>query len=165
MAKLEQTYSVEDAKAMAGDGYPFVPAGVYTAIIRDSMWKDNKSSTGRYVQLDVLIVDGKYEGTVLIDRLNLVNPNETAVRIAIKTLGDISDALGLDTTPSDTELFHGKRLNIKVEVTAPTEKDGKQYKEQSVIKKYFAASGVPSAATSVASESPAAQGNPFAAPF
>ena len=59
-----------------------IPAGKYLAMITDSETKPTKSGSGSYLQLTFQILDGEYKGRFLWARLNLNNPNATAVQIA-----------------------------------------------------------------------------------
>lgn len=53
-------------------------------------------------------------GRMVWDRLNIVNPNETAVKIAKKTLAQITEAVGLTEAFSDSEALHLKPLAVKI---------------------------------------------------
>jgi hypothetical protein len=59
-----------------------IPAGKYLAAITDSEMKPTKNGSGSYLQLTFTILEGEYKGRVVWARLNLVNPNQTAVKIA-----------------------------------------------------------------------------------
>ena len=59
-----------------------IPAGKYVAVITDSEVKDTKSGRGSYLQLAFQITEGEYKNRFLWARLNLENPNQTAVKIA-----------------------------------------------------------------------------------
>jgi hypothetical protein len=63
-----------------------LPPGRYEAIISESEMKDTKAGTGQYLQLTFTVVGGQHEGRKLWSRLNLVNPNATAVSIAEREL-------------------------------------------------------------------------------
>ena len=59
-----------------------IPAGKYLAMITDSEMKPTKSGSGSYLQLAFQILEGEYKGRFVWARLNLDNPNSTAVQIA-----------------------------------------------------------------------------------
>ena len=59
-----------------------LPAGKYLAAITESEMKPTKSGSGSYLQLTFTILEGEYKNRVLWARLNLNNPNATAVKIA-----------------------------------------------------------------------------------
>ncbi len=59
-----------------------IPAGKYLAVITDSEMKRTKAGTGHYLQLAFQIIEGPYKNRFLWARLNLDNPNATAVQIA-----------------------------------------------------------------------------------
>lgn len=90
-----------------------IPAGKYLAVITDSEFKENKSGTGSYLQFTFQVIDGEYKGRFLWSRLNLDNPNATAVKIARAELSAICRAVGV-MSPSDSAELHDLPLVISV---------------------------------------------------
>jgi hypothetical protein len=90
-----------------------VPAGKYLAVIIDSEEKANKAGTGSYLQLTFQIIDGPYKNRLLWARLNLDNPNATAVQIARAELSAICRAVGV-LAPNDSVELHDLPLVIHV---------------------------------------------------
>jgi hypothetical protein len=90
-----------------------IPAGKYAAIITESEVKPTKSGTGSYLQLTFEVIDGEYKGRHLWARLNLDNPNETAVKIAQAELSAVCRAVGV-MTPKDSVELHNLPLVISV---------------------------------------------------
>jgi hypothetical protein len=90
-----------------------IPAGKYEAVITDSEEKPTKSGAGSYLQLTLQITDGDYRGRFLWARLNLDNPNKTAVKIARAELSSICRAVGV-MTPRDSSELHNLPLVITV---------------------------------------------------
>jgi hypothetical protein len=90
-----------------------IPAGKYEAVIIDSEEKPTKSGVGSYLQLTFQITDGEYRGRFLWARLNLDNPNKTAVKIARSELSSICRAVGV-MTPRDSSELHNLPLVITV---------------------------------------------------
>ena len=90
-----------------------IPAGKYLAAISDSESKATKSGSGRYLQLTFTIIEGEYKNRVLWTRLNLENPNATAVKIARAELSAICRAVGV-MTPRDSAELHNLPLLIGV---------------------------------------------------
>ena len=66
-----------------------IPVGKYVAVITDSEMKPTKSGAGSYLQLTFQIIEGDHSGRLLWVRLNLDNPNATAVEIARRELSSI----------------------------------------------------------------------------
>lgn len=96
------------------DDYEALPPGEYPVVITDSYWKDTKSGTGRYLELKLQVVgNSHHSGRVVFDRLNLDNPNETAVKIAYETLARICQALRIEKM-TNSEQLHGIELIAKV---------------------------------------------------
>lgn len=90
-----------------------VPAGKYLAVITDSEVKPTKTGNGSYLQLTFEILDGPHKGRHLWSRLNLDNPNETAVKIARAELSAICRAVGV-MAPNDSIELHNLPLVISV---------------------------------------------------
>ena len=95
------------------DDFEPIPAGKYTAVITDSEMKPTKSGTGHYLELKFQIIDGPHKGRLLWARLNLDNPNPTAMKIAKRELSSICRAVGV-LTPNDSVELHNLPLLIDV---------------------------------------------------
>lgn len=96
-------------------GFEPLPAGEYQAVIVASEMKPTKAGTGRYLELQLQILNGKYQNRKLFDRLNIDNPNEQAVQIAKGTLSAICRAVNV-LTPKDSSELHNKPLTISLKV-------------------------------------------------
>lgn len=116
------------------EGFEPIPEGEYSCQIIRSEMKDTKAGTGQYLELRVQILDAPYTGRLIFERLNLINPNEVAVKIANRTLADICLACGVDEV-EDSEELHGIEFVAKVVMT---EANG-DYPPGNEIKKYKAA--------------------------
>lgn len=116
--------------------YEAIPAGSYTAMITESEMKATKAGTGEYLQITLQIIDGEHSGRKLWDRLNLNNPNATAVEIAQRTLSAICHAVDV-LEPQDSLDLHDIPLVVKVGV----EQDKQDGSMRNVIKGYSASSG------------------------
>lgn len=92
-----------------------LPAGKYLAMIVDSSMRQNKAGTGQYLEMVFQILEGEYKGRQLWARLNLVNPNETAMKIAQGELSAICRAVGV-MTPGDSVELHNLPLVVKVKL-------------------------------------------------
>ena len=90
-----------------------IPAGKYVAVITESEFKPNKAGTGNYLQLTFQIIEGDHNGRLLWARLNLDNPNATAVKIASGELSAICRAVGV-MQPKDSVELHDLPLVISV---------------------------------------------------
>jgi len=92
-----------------------LPAGKYLAVITESEMKPTKSGSGSYLQLTFMIMEGEYKNRILWARLNLNNPNATAVKIASSELSAICHAVGV-MTPRDSVDLHNLPLVITVKL-------------------------------------------------
>ena len=90
-----------------------IPAGKYLAVITDSEMKPTKAGTGHYLELTLQIIEGQYKNRLLWARLNLDNPNATAVQIARAELSSICRAVGV-MAPKDSVELHNLPLVVTV---------------------------------------------------
>ena len=74
--------------------YEVLPPGKYLAQIVNSEMRPTRDGMGQYLYLEIDILEGQYAGRKLFDRLNLSNPNPSAVEIAQRTLSSICPAVG-----------------------------------------------------------------------
>ena len=118
-----------------------IPAGWYECMIVDSEMKPTKSGTGQYLQLRLDVTEGQYANRVLFERLNLDNPNSTAVEIAQRTLSAICHATGV-LQPRDSSDLHNIPLRVRVSVRPA----GNGYDASNDIKGYESLGGVKQAA-------------------
>ena len=92
-----------------------IPAGWYKAVITGSEEKPTKAQTGSYLQMTVEVIDGEHAGRKAFERLNLNNPNATAVEIAQRTLSSICRAVNV-MTPRQSADLHDKPFMVKIKV-------------------------------------------------
>jgi len=128
------TLNFKASEVPEDEGFAIIPAGEYAAQIIQSEMKETKAGTGMYLELRIQLLDEPYTGRLVFERLNLVNPNETAVKIAQRTLADICEACGLDEVEESEEL-HGIEMKIKLVVDPPKG----DFPESNKIKKYLKA--------------------------
>ena len=90
-----------------------IPAGKYKVVAISSEEKSTKKNDGSYIEFVFEVIEGEYKGRKLWDRLNLNNPNPTAVEIAKQTLSAICRAAGVRHL-KDTQQLHDLPLLAKV---------------------------------------------------
>lgn len=93
--------------------YEAIPAGKYLAVITASEMKPTKTGNGNYLQLAFQILEGEFKNRVLWARLNLDNPNSTAMQIAQAELSAVCRAVGV-LAPNDSVELHDLPLFIHV---------------------------------------------------
>ncbi|QIW90785.1 UNVERIFIED_ORG: hypothetical protein GCAPEGMB_00467 [Vibrio phage V07] len=119
------------------EAFENLPLGWYVARIVDSEEKPNSTNNGSHILLTLeVIAPQQYAGRKLWDRLNLNNPNQTAVEIAQRTLSAICHATNVMQL-QDTMQLHGIPMEVKVGLSKP--QDG--YEQRNEIKGYRAANG------------------------
>lgn len=117
-----------------------IPAGWYKCVIAASEEKPTKAQTGSYLQLEIQVIEGEHADRKVWDRLNLNNPNSTAVEIAQRTLSSICRAVGV-MTPRESSDLHDKPFMVKIAVKPA---DG-AYSASNEPKEYAAADNVQAA--------------------
>ncbi|MDA9858736.1 DUF669 domain-containing protein [Rubripirellula sp.] len=125
-----------------------LPAGEYVAVITDSEMKPTKTGNGNYLQLTFQIVEGEHANRLIWVRLNLDNPNATAVDIARRELSSICRSVGV-LVPTDSSDLHNLPLQILVGLKRRKDTD----ELQSEVKQYakVGASAEPKPATQTSS--------------
>jgi len=111
--------------------FDIIPKGDYPAVMVASEIKDTKAGDSKYLNIEMVIIDGPYKGRKLWDILNLWNKNPEAVEIAKGTLSSICRAIDV-LTPSDTSELHNKPLIVSVAIKPAA--DG--YDEKNKISAY-----------------------------
>ncbi len=135
-----------------------IPAGKYIAVITDSEMKPTKADSGNYLQLTFQIVEGEYANRLLWVRLNLDNPNATAVEIARRELSAICRSVGV-LVPTDSADLHNLPCCIHVRVKRRNDTGELQNEIKGYSKKDVPAP--PIAASHVAGSQPAASTAPW----
>lgn len=127
-----------------------IPAGWYKAVIVESEEKPTKAQTGSYLQLTLEIIEGEKAGRKFFERLNLNNPNDTAVDIARRTLSSICRSVGVNTPRNSSDL-HDKPLMAKIKVTPARDgyEPGNEVSEYSAVQKGASASTSSESGTAV----------------
>lgn len=111
MANLGYEYDENNTKEV----YEIIPTGWYPAMIITSEMKKTKNGSGQYLQLSWQILDGQYKGRTVFDRLNLINPNQEAVRIARQQLDKIRYSTAR-TQARDSQELHNIPVQIRVKI-------------------------------------------------
>ena len=137
------------------DSFDPIPNGDYLCIITASEMKPTKAGDGAYLELELQVIEGPYQGRKLWDRLNLNNANDTTVKIAKGTLSAICRAVGV-LQPKDSCELHDIPLLVKVACKKRDDTDEltnviKSYKKRDAVAAVPASSPAPAkaAATSV----------------
>lgn len=90
-----------------------IPTGQYPVVITSSQEKPTKSGNGSFIEFEMTIQGGQHNGRKVFDRLNINNPNATAVDIAYRTLSAICHVTGCHAI-QDTSQLHGRPFTVVV---------------------------------------------------
>lgn len=99
----------------AGDFAP-LPAGQYLCIASDSQMKPTKKGDGRYLQVELEVLEGEHKGRKLWDRFVLEHPNDRTVAIAKSSLASLCTAVGVPR-PRDSAELHNIPVLVRVACT------------------------------------------------
>ena len=140
------------------DSFDPIPNGDYLCIITTSEMKPTKAGDGAYLELELQVLEGPYQGRKLWDRLNLNNANETAVKIAKGTLSAICRAVGV-LQPTDSCELHDLPLVAKVACRKRDDTDEltnviKSYKKRDAVAAVPASSPAPAKSVATSSTPP-----------
>lgn len=113
MPELNYTANPEqDAGGHRGE-FKVVPPGWVRVVITASEIKTTAAGDGKMLKFTYEVQGA--EGTI-IDRLNIVNPSETAQKIGRGALAKIALAIGHKGNLTRTEVLHGRPFDVKVSV-------------------------------------------------
>lgn len=122
-----------------------LPAGDYIVQIIGAVIDDTKSG-GKMLKFEYQVMTGPHADRKIFDRLNIVNDNETAVKIAYQSLAKITNAVGL-VVAKDTMEYVGKRMVVSLDIEPGkgtyVDKTGQERakSDQNKIKAYSALNG------------------------
>lgn len=153
MAQLGGTF---DATQVApSQPFEVIPAGKYKVQVTDSDMRPTKDGDGKYLWLEMEILEGEYQGRKIWDRLNLVNQNQQAVEIAQRSLSALCHATGkLHVT--DSEALHFIPVVATVKVRPPKGEYGASNEIRGYEPAGAAVTQMRPAATSATAAAPAA---------
>lgn len=142
-----------------------LPAGEYVAVITDSEMKPTKTGNGHYLQLTFQIVEGEHANRLIWVRLNLDNPNATAVDIARRELSSICRSVGV-LVPTDSSDLHNLPCVLAVKLkrrkdTGELQNEVKGYSACEAKTAHTAASDTPSGIANSGQDAPAAGSPPW----
>ena len=94
-----------------------LPADWYKCVITEAEERVTSKGNGSFLLLSIEVIDGNYSGRKVFDRLNLKNPNPTAVEIAQRSLSSICRAISVNS-PKDSSELCDKPMMVKLAVRA-----------------------------------------------
>ena len=115
MALLNETFVTDEAEDLS---FEPLPVGEYIAQVKKAEIKTTSAGTGEYISLQWEILeadDSKHVGRVVFQNLNIVNPNDMAVKIAKSQLKQINTALGISEL-TDTDELLGQPVKITLKI-------------------------------------------------
>jgi hypothetical protein len=128
---MELMFDASNVAIPQENSFAPIPAGQYPVIVDSSEFRDTKAGDGRYLHLELSIVDGPSKGRKIFDNLNLENKNPTAVDIAQRQLASLVRACGKVKISDSAELH-----NIPVSATLAVRKGTNGYEDSNDVKSY-----------------------------
>jgi len=92
-----------------------IPNGQYKAMVENSEMKTTKAGTGKFLAVTFKILEGEFEGRLVFENMNLVNPNPKCVEIGKQALLGLQAATG-KINPTDSAQMHLIPIIIVVKV-------------------------------------------------
>jgi|LSQX01.1.fsa_nt_gb hypothetical protein len=108
------SFSIDDLPEESS-GYSILPEGWYSAYLTGVEQKPSQSSSGTVLHLQLTVTGPTNRGDVVMDFLNILNPNPTAERIGQGRLRSYLAAMGLRGVNDDQELL-GHNVDILVDI-------------------------------------------------
>ena len=120
MARLNQSFHVDQLPRSADIAFEPVPAGTYEVQITDTDLKTTKNLKGQYIWMELTIIrNPEYQDRKVFANITISNENQKAVDIGRAQLGDLLEITGLATF-SDTDELKNKILKVKVKIQEGT---------------------------------------------
>ena len=110
MAQLPDVFKPSETEDV---GFDTIPEGWYSAQAIKTEVKKTQAGDGTYVALRFKIIEGEYSGRFVFTNLNIINKNETTMRIAKAHLKQICEAVDIESLVDTDELL-GQPLQIKL---------------------------------------------------
>jgi hypothetical protein len=121
MAQLQVQFD-PNAHKPTGEGVgPLTHEGFMPLVITSSEIVPNSAKTGQMLVLNIEVTDGPDKGSLIMDRLNIENPNEKAVEIAYRTLAMYAKGIGETNAFTDTVVLHNRPFLGKIKHDTPTD--------------------------------------------
>ena len=155
MSYFDEPFDVNDMPVQENRDFSPIPEGDYLVEIKTAEIKATKSGTGKYINVRMDVIEGKYTKRVLFSIINIKNDSDVAERIGRSQLGEIMRCNNIATL-QDTDQLIGATMMVRVVIG---EYKGEAKNE---IKGYRSASGA-SPMPKAAASSEAAPTAPIAA--
>ena len=164
MAYLEKDFDFSNFTPSVSQN-EVLPPGKYNVEIIASELRSTKDGRGKYLWIDMVVIDGNHNGRHVFDRLNIHNTNETARRIADERMGQIGSAVGAPLAFNDSDVLHNKPfcVTLKVRPEGP-DKSGTFREAQNEVRGYGAV-GSTSSSPPAAHAAPKAASSPLPPPM
>ena len=115
-------FNATDFDPSTGAGSVWEP-GIYGVQITNSEFKETKKKDGWMLVLTMTSTEAEMRGKTIVARLNVNNPNPTAVEIAMRELSAICHVVGV-LNVQDTQQLHGRPFKISVDKEERNDKPG-----------------------------------------
>lgn len=139
MAFFDEEFDLNDLPEASTGGFEPLPAGWYSAVVKNVEIKTTKMGNGRYLAIRYDIMGPTHQGRVVFGNLNINNPNPKAEEIGRQQLGDLMRSIGIAKLTNSDQLIGGNVM-IKLSITK-----SEQYGDSNDIKAFKPVNGAVSA--------------------
>lgn len=150
MSYFDEPFQVNDMPAQEDRDFSPIPEDDYLVEIKTAEIKVTKSGTGKYINLRMDVIEGKYTKRVLFAMINIKNDADRAEKIGRAQLGEIMRCNNIATL-QDTDQLIGATMIVRVGID---EYKGEKKNEVTSYRSASGASPMPKAAA--ASKAPTA---------
>lgn len=126
------------------ESFDVLPKGKYLGMAVASQIKPTKSGSGEYLEITFEVIDGRFKGRKVWERLNIRNSNKKAEEISQRQLSALCRAIGV-LNLSDTDQLHNVPVMLDVDIE---QREG--YDPQNRVKGYSASGSAAPVASSPA---------------
>lgn len=92
-----------------------IPPGWYSVVVEKAEIKNTNAGTGKYLSVQFCIYGQQYANRKLFTNINLLNPNQQAEEIGLRSLATLGAACGLHVI-KDTEDLIDKCVQVRVKL-------------------------------------------------
>ena len=135
-----------------------LPAGWYPVVVTATEMRQTSAGTGAYLQATLRVVDGPHKNHIILHRMNVQNPNPTAVEMANRVLSALCHAMH-KLRITDTEELHGTPVEALLTVQPPRQHPttGESYGASNDVRTYRSLAPGAAPAAPVPTQQPAQQ--------
>ncbi|CAB4172657.1 Protein of unknown function DUF669 [uncultured Caudovirales phage] len=156
MSYFDEPFQISSMPVQEDRDFSPLPEGEYLVEIKTAEIKATKSGTGKYINVRMDVIEGKYAKRVLFSIINIKNDSDVAEKIGRSQLGEIMRSNNIGTL-QDTDQLIGATMMVRVvigEYKGEAKNEIKGYRSAGGVIQKVAASSEPTSAPVAAGKAP-----------